>query len=104
MGLVIFQIAVFLLGATAATSRTIDPNFDDLYVSNHRFNVHKILSVLENRTGDQKLLEKAKIKLFTLSDGQTRLIASLSDWVTKEGNATGSDIAFLLMTALITLL
>jgi hypothetical protein len=53
---------------------------------------------------DPKLLGKAKKKLITLSDWQTRLIASLSDRVVEEGNTAGSDIAFLLMTVLITLL
>jgi len=64
----------------------------------------KILSVLENRMVDQPLLEKTKDKLFTLSDGQTRLIASLSERVAREGNTTAGDIGFLLITVLITLL
>lgn len=61
----------------------------------------KILSVLEYKVGDQKLLEKAKDKLFTLSDGQTRLIAFLSDRIANENRTTGAEIAFLLITALI---
>jgi hypothetical protein len=66
--------------------------------------VSKILLVLENRIEDQQLLEKTRDKLLTLNDRQIRLIASLSDRVHTEGNTTGSDIAFLLMTALITLI
>jgi hypothetical protein len=49
-------------------------------------------------------LERTKEKLFTLSDKQARLIASLSDQVNQEGNTTAASIAFLLMTVLITLL
>ncbi len=64
----------------------------------------KILSILENKIGDHQLLQKAKDKLLTLGDRQTQLIAILSDRVAKEENTVGSDIAFLLMTALITLL
>jgi ABC-type sulfate transport system substrate-binding protein len=66
--------------------------------------VSKILSVFENRIEDPQLLERTKDKLLTLDQRQIRLIASLSDRVAKEGNTTGSDIAFLLMTALITLI
>ena len=102
--LIIFQIATYLIGVTVATSETTDPDFDDPPISHLISDVLKILSVLENRIGDQQLLEKTKGKLFMLGEKQTRLIASLSDRVTQEGNTTGSEIAFLLMTALITLL
>jgi hypothetical protein len=66
--------------------------------------VSKILTALESKVEDPQLLEKTKKKLTSLSDGQTRLIASLSDRVAQERNTAGSDIAFLLMTVLITLL
>jgi len=66
--------------------------------------VSKILSVFENRIEDQPLLERTRDKLLALDQRQLRLIASLSERVTKEGNTAGSDIAFLLMTALITLI
>jgi len=101
---IIFQIAIFLLGITTGTSGAANPNFDDQYASNRRADVLKILAVLENKIEDQQLLQKAKGKLLTLGDRQTQLIASLSDRVAKEGNTTGSDIAFLLMRTLITLL
>ena len=104
IGLAVFQIANFLSGITIATGGIPDPNFEDPYVSNRRTDVLKIILVLENKIEDQQLLGRTKEKLFTLSDGETRLIASLSDRVTKKGNTTGADIAFLLMTVLITLL
>jgi hypothetical protein len=102
--LVIFQIAIFPLGTTVAISRTTDPHFDDPSASHLRSDVLKILSVLENKIEDQQLLGKTKEKLLSLSDRETRLIASLADRVTQGGNTTGSNVAFLLMTALITLL
>ena len=102
--LVLFQIAIFFLGTTNATSGAPNPNSDGSYASNRRADVLRILAVLENKIEDQQLLEKTKEKLFTLNDGQTRLIASLSDRMAKEGNTTGASIAFLLMTVLITLL
>jgi hypothetical protein len=77
---------------------------DAPYVMSSLTDVSKILLVLENRIEDQQLLEKTRDKLLTLNDRQIRLIASLSDRVHTEGNTTGSDIAFLLMTALITLI
>ncbi len=64
--------------------------------------VSRILSVLENRVEDRPLLERTKDKLLTLDRKQIRLIASLSEIV--KGNTAGSEIAFLLMTALITLI
>lgn len=63
----------------------------------------QILSVLANRMEDQKLFEKARDKLSTLSDRQMRLIASLSDRIAGEGKTAGTDIAFFLITALIIL-
>lgn len=63
----------------------------------------KVLSVLENRMGDRKLIEKAKDKLFTLSGKQTRLIAALSERITNAEETAGTDIVFLLIIALIVL-
>lgn len=104
IGLFILQMVIFILGVTIATSGTTVPPSEDQYVSSHITNILKIRSVLEKKIRDQQLLEKTNDKLLTLSDGQTRLIASLSDRVAKEGNTAVGDIAFLLMAALITLL
>lgn len=70
---------------------------------NREANVIKILTVLKNKMGDRRLLEKAKDKLFTLSGRQTRLLASLSDRIAKDGYSAGADIAFLWITILIVL-
>ena len=72
-------------------------------VMSREANVLKILSFLENKISDQESLQKAKDKLVTLNERQTRLIASLSDRIADQGNTTGGDIAFLLMMALIVL-
>jgi hypothetical protein len=63
----------------------------------------KILSVLGKKVDDQKMLEKAREKLFTLKEPQFSLIASLSEQIVKEVNQPGVDIAFLLITVLIVL-
>ena len=103
-GLLILQLIVFHLGVAAASGGTTVSRSGDEYASNHTVNIIKVCSVLENRIEDQQLLEKTRDKVLTLSDGQTRLLASLSDRVNKEGNTTVGEVAFLLMTALITLL
>ena len=87
---------IFLPSATIASNRDVPDSFSA--------DVSQILSVLENRIENRSLLERTKDKLLTLDHRQIRLIASLSDRVVKEGNTTGSEIAFLLMTVLITLI
>jgi hypothetical protein len=51
--------------------------------------------------GEQSVPDKVRHKLLVLSDGQIRLITSLSDRINDEGRTAGADIAFLLITALI---
>lgn len=102
--LVIFQVAVLHLGTTNAARGATFTDSGVQFVPKHGIYVSRILAVLESRIEDQEVLERTKEKLFTLSDKQTRLIASLSDQVNQEGNTTAASIAFLLMTVLITLL
>ena len=103
-GVALAQWLIFLPAATPARGEKNAFNSDARYVLGFSADVSKILSVLENKMEDQQLLERTKDKLLTLDHGQIQLIASLSDQVIKEGNTTGSDIAFLLMTVLITLI
>ena len=98
------QVNIFVGGASFAAVNTIESDPGQSAISSRASNVLKIISVLDHRMTDQPLLEKAKEKVFTLSDRHTRLIASLSDQVVKERNSTTGDIAFLLLTALIVLL
>jgi hypothetical protein len=103
-GLALIQWLVFLPRTTTAASGKNASDSYAPYTLSFSSDVSKILSVFENRIEDQQLLRRTKDKLLTLDQRQIRLIASLSDRVTKEGNTTGSDIAFLLMTALIALI
>jgi hypothetical protein len=103
-GFVFAQGMIFLPSTTMAGSQKNAFDSDARYVLSPSTDVSKILLVLENRIEDQQLLERTRDKLLTLDDRQIRLIASLSDRIAKEGSTTGSDIAFLLMTALITLI
>jgi hypothetical protein len=94
---------IFFLWNPEALAKTDKKwSVDDEYQQIHReTDVMKIMSVLEKRVGDQKLLEKAKEKLSTLRGPEFSLITSLSEQITKEGDRPGVDIAFLLLTALI---
>jgi len=62
----------------------------------------KILPVLEDKIGDRKLLEKSKEKIYGMDSREVRLIAALCEKVSDE-QTVSSDIAFLLVTALIVL-
>ncbi len=103
-GLALAQSLIFLPTATLAKTARPDSDPGVPYRLSFSADVSQILSVLESRMENRQLLERTKDKLLTLDHRQIRLIASLSDRVTKEGNTTGSEIAFLLMTALITLI
>jgi hypothetical protein len=62
-----------------------------------------ILSVLEDRIDDTRLLAKTKEKLSILTSEKIRLIASLCDRISVDGQTAGAAIAFSLVTALIVL-
>jgi len=104
IGLALVQCLTFLPGAAIASGGKSASVSYTPYGLSLSADVSRILSVFENRIEDQELLKRTKDKLLTLDQRQIRLIASLSDRVDKEGNTIGSDIAFLLMTALITLI
>ncbi len=103
-GLALVQWLILIPSTTIAASGKNASDSPAPYELGLAADVSKILSVFENRIEDQQLLERAKDKLLTLDQRQIRLIASLSDRVAKEGDTAGSDIAFLLMTALMTLI
>ncbi len=88
--------------ALARSGKTV-PESDHRIALGSSADVSKILWVLENKIEDRQLLERTKEKLLTLDRRQIQLIASLSDRVANKDDTTGSDIAFLLMTALIAL-
>lgn len=65
--------------------------------------IPKILAVLEGKVEDHDLLETAKKKLLTLDRRKTQLLSSLCDRIVNDGQSTGSDVAFLVITILIVL-
>jgi hypothetical protein len=102
-GAAVAQWFVFLPTAAIARNGKAVPESDHRSGLSSSADVSKILWVLENKIEDRQLLERTKDKLLTLDRRQIQLIASLSDRVADEGGTTGSEIAFLLMTALIAL-
>ena len=91
-------------GQAIAEGEMKKPEIGLEYDEMHReTDVIKILAVLEKKIQDQNLLEKAKVKLFSLKDLEFDLITSLSKQIAKEGETPGVDIAFLLITVLIIL-
>jgi hypothetical protein len=63
----------------------------------------KILSVLEDRTTDRTVLDKAADKLDTMDARRLRILSSLCDRITGDSHSAGADIAFSLMTVMIVL-
>ena len=62
-----------------------------------------IVTVLEDRIGDDRLLQKAEEKLSTMSGQEIRLMASLCERIPAESITASADVAFLLITVLIIL-
>ena len=93
----------FLADSSTALAAVASPGVQTPTVRavNRRAELHKILSVLEMKMGDDTLPGKVKGKLLTLTDGQIRLIASLSGRIADDGHTPSADIAFLLIAALI---
>jgi hypothetical protein len=67
----------------------------------HTSEVYKILSVLEGRIEDPKLIQKVKDKLSTLKGDRLRMVVSLSERITDGNHGAETDIAFFLLTTLI---
>jgi len=63
----------------------------------------KILPVLEDKIENRKLLEKSKEKIFNMKSRELHLVAALCEKISDEGQTVSTDIAFLLVTALIVL-
>ena len=92
----------FLWNPAAQAKANKKSSVDDEYQRMHReTDMLKIISVLEKKVGDRRLLEKAKEKLSTLREPQFHLMSSLSEQMLRDWDRPGVDIAFLLLTALI---
>ncbi len=65
--------------------------------------IPKIMSVLESRKPDKKILEKAAEKMSDMNDRNLRLMSSLCDRISADGGTPAADLAYSLLTALIVL-
>lgn len=61
----------------------------------------RVLSLVEQKTSDQKVLSHIRYKLSTVSEDRLRMISSLSDRILSRGGEAEAHVAFLLLTALI---
>jgi hypothetical protein len=99
---IIGPITLCLPSAAMAVSSSyrLKANNSDL-INKQKDDYSNILSVLEKKIGDRELIEKARGKLSTLSDGEIRLISSLCDRITHDSHSADADVAFLLIATLI---
>jgi hypothetical protein len=86
--------ATGLLGVSAISGTHIS-------LSHHASEAFKVLSVVEKRVGDKRLIKKVKDKLPTLSEDRLHMLASLSERIADDKHSAKTDIAFLLLTTLI---
>lgn len=89
-------LCTFLFGS-ASVSLALTP------VDASSINVVKILSVLESRTKDRTILDKAADTLSIMEERRLRILSKLCDRISEDSDTAGADIAFSLMTVLIVL-
>jgi hypothetical protein len=65
--------------------------------------IPKIMSVLESRRVDKKVLEKAAGKMSDMNKRKLRLMSSLCDRISEDAGTPAADLAYSLLTALIVL-
>lgn len=105
IGLALLMAFTFLTGnPTLAAIGIFEPQKKAIFPKTYQTeDPYKILEVLEKKMGGEKMSQKARDKLFTLSGDQTRLILSLCERISDDGRSAGADIAYLLIIALILL-
>lgn len=69
----------------------------------HQADMQQVLSVVEHRTADGKVLEKIQKKLITLGDRELHLAASLCKRIARDDHSVRANIAFSIVTAMIVL-
>ena len=101
----IFFLLSVLIPAFGAPAQAAATEQGQSIVSGPITNVEmlKILPVLEDKISNKKLLEKSKEKIYTMNTHELRLVAALCEKISDKGQTVSSDIAFLLVTALIVL-
>ena len=104
-GICILTLLLFFIfwGSPALAEMEKLNSGDQYHGVNRERDVLNILSALGKKVEDQRLLDRVRVKLSGLPESQFALIASLSKQILKEGDQTGSGIAFLLVTVLIVL-
>jgi len=101
---VLFILSIMIVtfpSPSLAVARLDNSKANNHYLLNSKNEISNILSVLEKKTGDQELLEKAKGKLFALNGEEIQLISSLCERISHDSYSAGADIAFLLIITLI---
>lgn len=63
--------------------------------------VLRVISLIEKKTDNQKVLAQIHHKLTNIGEERLRMISSLSERITSKGQEAESEVAFLLLTALI---
>lgn len=98
-------LTIILIGSAAIASASVDyaRSCSPAEEARKRSDMSRILRVLETRMKDQKSLQRSRDKLVTLDSEQLRLLASLCERISREGDTAGADIAFSLVTAMIIL-
>lgn len=61
----------------------------------------KVISLLEKKTDDPKVIERLRHKLAALGEKRLQMVSSLSDRILDHRHEAEADVAFLLVTALI---
>ncbi|MDA8084439.1 MAG: hypothetical protein M0024_12350 [Nitrospiraceae bacterium] len=63
--------------------------------------VLKVISLLEKKTDDPKVIGRLRSKISALGEKRLQMVSSLSDRILSKEHTAESDVAFLLVTALI---
>ncbi len=95
-------LIAFIGESTLAVGGTPLLRLEDVpYAASSKTDAAKILSILQRKLGNREVTDSVKERLLTMDLQQTRLIASLSEFMSNHSETVGADIAFLLITALI---
>lgn len=86
---------------TGARNISKEQPADRLSLPERRFDMLKVLSVLEKRINDRELIEKVRHKLPEMSEKRLRMIASLSNRMEGSRQEPEHNVAFLLIATLI---
>jgi len=69
----------------------------------HREELRQVLSVVEHRTADGKVLDKMRQKMSLLGERELHVAALLCERINRDEGSAGASIAFSIVTAMIVL-